>query len=195
VVWIVTHSFCSYFPVIYQCLRVAIDLHSYTVTIGQTCRARVYSSVVHQVRPATCSRVLADRPPISVSVYGEERLTPGRWVRLRKFFSRQKTYFLNMNTESKRLTTPQYEADPGGRGFCAMNGGEAPSTTGKETVCRNVFPGTQGLSFPLIIVMYVLDVEQGVLVQAYIPVTFLLRQIETFQMDSRIECRIRREAR
>jgi hypothetical protein len=75
----------------------------------------------------------------------------------------------------KRLTTPQYEAEPGGRGFCATNGGEAPSTTGKETVCKNVFPGTQGLSLPLTKVMYVLDVEHGVLVHAYmIPVTSFL---------------------
>ena len=79
------YFFRSYFPIIYQCLRVAIDLYSYIVTIGQTCWARVGGSVVHQVRPATCSRILADRPPIGVSVYGEERLSPGRWVRLRKF--------------------------------------------------------------------------------------------------------------
>ena len=49
-----------------------------------------------------------------------------------------------------------------------MNGGEAPSITGKETVCKNAFPGTQGLSFPLTKVMYVLDVEHGVLVHTYI---------------------------
>jgi len=39
-----------------------------------------------------------------------------------------------------------------------MNGGEAQSITGKETVCKNVFPGTQGLSLPLTTVEYVLDV-------------------------------------
>ena len=52
-----------------------------------------------------------------------------------------------------------------------MNGGETPSTTGKETVSKNVFPATQGLSFPLTEVMYVLDVEHGVLVHAQISVS------------------------
>lgn len=47
-----------------------------------------------------------------------------------------------------------------------MNG-EAPLIAGKETVCKNVFPGTQGLRFPPTMVMYVLDIEQGVLVHAY----------------------------
>jgi len=47
-----------------------------------------------------------------------------------------------------------------------MNGGEAPSITGKETVCKNAFPGTHGLSFPLTKVMYILEAEHGVLVHA-----------------------------
>jgi hypothetical protein len=53
-----------------------------------------------------------------------------------------------------------------GKRACAMNGGEASSTTGKETVSKNVFPGTQGLIFLPTKVMYVLDVEHGVLVRA-----------------------------
>ena len=41
-------------------------------------------------------------------------------------------------------------------------GGTAP-TTGKETVLKNAFPGTQGLSFPPATVMYTLDIEHSVL--------------------------------
>ena len=57
-----------------------------------------------------------------------------------------------------------------------MSGGEAPSTTGKETVCKNAFPRTQGPSFPLTKVMYISDVEHGVVVHAYTlpPITLFL---------------------
>jgi hypothetical protein len=72
----------------------------------------------------------------------------------------------------KRLTIPEYEAEPGGGGYRAINGEGAASTMDKETVFKNAFPGTQGLNFPPAMVMYVLDVERGVLVHAYIPVTF-----------------------
>ena len=37
----------------------------------------------------------------------------------------------------------------------------------QKKVSKNVFPGTQSLSFPLTKVMYVLDIEYGMLVQAY----------------------------
>ena len=67
----------------------------------------------------------------------------------------------------KQLTTPQYEVDPGGSGYCTMNGRETPSTTGKKTVSKNAFPGTKGLSFPLTKVMYALDIEYSMLAQAY----------------------------
>ena len=76
---------------IYQLLRIVIDLQSNVVKIRQTHRARVGSGIAHQVRPATCSGILADGPLIGVAIHSEEGLTPRRWVLLHKCSVRKHT--------------------------------------------------------------------------------------------------------
>ena len=67
----------------------------------------------------------------------------------------------------KRFTTPQYEVDPGGSGSCAMNGRETPSTTGKKNGLQERVSWDQRSEFPADQGHVALDVEYGMLVQAY----------------------------
>ena len=186
---IVCHA--SYSSLIHQYLGIVADLGRHIVTINKH-STRVGSDVVHQTRAAARGGVLVDGPPIHLAVHGEGRLAPDGGFGHMGFPSENAdtlAWVLNERTHRTKI-----QCGTRGERVCAMNGGETLSTTGKETVSKNVFPGTQGLSFPPTKVMYVLDVVHDVLVRAYILIPLFHATGEEDSKKLTVKYRIRRDA-